>query len=244
MSGVVAGGHGWGLLYDPALVTNPGSDWFAAAAWQDRVAGHAGRGRGQVRFVTAGGTQWALRHYCRGGLIGRLVSDRYAWCGAERTRAFREWRLLAQLHAAGLPVPRPVAAGWIRHGLLYSADLATVRIPAAAPLSARLAEGVDVDWDRIGRVLHDFHAAGACHADLNAHNVLLDAEGQPWLLDFDRGRLRPPGSWQAANLQRLRRSLEKIAGEPGAPPFDSSDWERLLSGYGAGRDLRLRARRP
>lgn len=244
MSGVVAGGHDWGLLYDPALVTDPRRDWFAAAAWQGREAGHAGRGRGRVRFVAAGEMQWALRHYCRGGLIGRLVSDRYAWSGAERTRALREWRLLAHLHAAGLPVPRPVAAGWARHGLVYSADLATVRIAGAAPLSARLAAGADVDWGRVGQVLYDFHAAGACHADLNAHNVLLDAEGQPWLLDFDRGRLRPPGAWQAANLQRLRRSLEKIAREPGAPPFVASAWEELLSGYGARRDVRLRARRP
>jgi len=244
VSGVIAGGPGWGLLHDPALVGDPRRDWFAAEAWEKRMTGHAGRGRGRVRFVMAGDAQWALRHYRRGGLVGRLVSDRYAWLGAERTRAFREWRLLAHLHAAGLPVPRPVAAGWTREGLFYSADLATVLIPGAMPLSARIAAGADIDWRRIGQVLQDFHAAGAFHADLNAHNILLDAEGEPWLLDFDRGRLRPPGAWQARNLERLRRSLEKIAREPSAPPFSAPAWAELLSSYDARRDLRFRARRP
>ena len=140
--------------------------------------------------------------------------------------------MLAHLHAAGLPVPRPVAALWRRHGPCYTADLATVRVPDAAPLSACLAAGEPVDWSGIGRMLRDFHAAGACHADLNAHNLLLDAHGKAWLLDFDRGRLRAPGAWQARNLARLERSLRKISAEPGAPAFSAAGWEALRSAYG------------
>ncbi len=231
MSAAIARGPDWAILHDPALVSAPGADFFTASHWQGRIAGQAGRGRGQVVFVDTDDGQWALRHYCRGGLAGRLVADRYAWQGEARTRSFREWRMLAQLHAAGLPVPRPVAAGWRRHGLFYTADLATVRIPDAAPLSARLADGAAVDWRGIGRVLRDFHAAGACHADLNAHNILLDANGAAWLLDFDRGRLRAPGAWQARNLQRLERSLRKVAAEAGAPAFDAGNWAALRAGY-------------
>lgn len=244
MSGAIARGPGWALLHDAALVAMPDAEFFADARWRDRLTGQAGRGRGRVRFVAADTGQWALRHYCRGGLVGRLVADRYPWLGEERTRSFREWRMLARLHAAGLPVPRPVAALWRRHGPGYTADLATVRVPAAAPLSARLAAGEPVDWPGIGRVLQEFHAVGACHADLNAHNILLDGDGKAWLLDFDRGRLRAPGAWQARNLARLERSLRKIAAEPGAPPFSAAGWEALQSAYGEARDLRLRARRP
>lgn len=66
------------------------------------------------------------------------------------------------------------------------------------------------------------------HADLNAWNILLDAHADVWLIDFDRGRLRPPAvSWQQANLARLRRSLEKLG------MFDARDWERLRRAYGA-----------
>jgi 3-deoxy-D-manno-octulosonic acid kinase len=240
VSASIARGAGWGVLYDPDLVTAPDPGLFDQDCWAGALTGHAGRGRGQVLFLQAGDGQWALRHYRRGGLAGRLVRDRYAWLGEARSRSWREWRLLARLHAEGLPVPRPVAAGWQRRGPWYRADLLTVRIPGAVPLSARLAAAEAVDWEGIGRVLEGFQAAGAWHADLNAHNILLDAAGAPWLLDFDRGRIRPPGRWQARTLARLERSLRKIAREPGARAFDAAGWAALCAGYRAAADLRLR----
>jgi len=244
MGASIARGPGWAVLHDPALVAAPDIALFDSASWEGRAAGHAGRGRGRVLFVDAGPSQWALRHYLRGGMAGRLLADRYPWLGEASTRSFREWRMLSRLHAAGLPVPRPVAAGWRRRGLAYTADLATVRIGGAVPLSARLAAGDAVDWHAIGRVLHEFHAAGACHADLNAHNILLDDAGAAWLLDFDRGRFLAPGAWQARNLARLERSLRKIAAEPAEPAFCAAGWADLLAGYEEARDLRLRARLP
>lgn len=244
MSASIVRGPGWAVLHDAQLVDAPSPDLFTAGHWERQVEGEAGRGRGRVLFVTAGEHQWALRHYHRGGLVGRLVADHYLWLGESSTRSFREWRMLARLHAAGLPVPRPVAAGWVRRGLSYVADLATLRIPGAAPLSARLAARESVDWAGIGTVLADFHAAGAWHADLNAHNVMLDDRGAAWLLDFDRGRFRPPGLWRERSLARLARSLRKIAAEPGAPPFSASDWAALEHAYRERRRLRLRASLP
>ena len=107
--GRVSGG-GWGLVFDPALVPVPGPDLLDPATWSGRVAGHTGRGRGGVIFVETDAGEWALRHYRRGGLVGRVIDDRYLFAGANRTRGFREWRMLAALHRHGLPVPRPVAA--------------------------------------------------------------------------------------------------------------------------------------
>ena len=66
----------------------------------------AAGGRGTVAFVRDGERRWVLRHYRRGGLVARLLDDRYLWTGADRTRAFREWRLLRELRAAG-----PAGAG-------------------------------------------------------------------------------------------------------------------------------------
>jgi 3-deoxy-D-manno-octulosonic acid kinase len=230
----IARGLGWGIVHDPVLVTVATPELFVAAWWAGRVVGHAGRGRGRVLFVDAGADHWALRHYCRGGLPGRLIADRYAWLGESRTRAFREWRMLARLHAAGLPVPRPVAAGWRREGPWYRADLLSTRIPAALPLSARLAAGERPDWRALGALIRRFHDAGACHADLNAHNILVDEGGGQWLLDFDRARIRAPGPWQERNLARLERSLRKIATESDVPPFDEAGWQALRAGYVAG----------
>jgi len=229
-------GNGWGLVFDPALVAAPGPDLLAPATWPGRIAGHTGRGRGGVTFVETDSGEWAVRHYRRGGLVGRVIDDRYVFAGANRTRGFKEWRMLAALHGSGLPVPRPVAASFRRHGLVYTADIATLRIPGAEPLSARLADrGVDGQpWASIGRMIRRFHDAGAWHADLNAHNILLDGSGAPWLIDFDRGRFRAPGRWPEDNLARLERSLRKIAAEPGAPAFSPAGWTALRAGYAGG----------
>lgn len=231
----VVAGDGWGVVCDPGLVDDPGPALLDPAAWAGRVTGRAGRGRAGVTFVAADGCEWALRHYRRGGLVGRFVRDRYVFLGAERTRGFREWRMLAALRGRGLPVPRPVAAGYRRAGPFYTADLATERLPGAEPLSTclRVAGPESQPWRRIGETVRRFHDAGAWHADLNAHNVLLDPAGEPWLIDFDRGRFRSPGPWARASLARLERSLRKIAREEGAPPFSPIGWQELLAGYAA-----------
>ena len=49
----------------------------------------------------------------RGGLVGKLVRDRYVWTGEDNTRPFVEWRLLAKLAVNDLRVPRPAAARYM-----------------------------------------------------------------------------------------------------------------------------------
>ena len=68
-------------------------------------------------------------------------------------------------------------------------------------------------WESTGRLVARFHRAGLDHADLNAQNILFDATGHGWLIDFDRGRLRIPATaWREQNLARLKRSLLKLRG--------------------------------
>ena len=176
-----------------------------------------------------------LRHYYRGGLIGRLISDQFLWLGESMTRCFREWLLLEQLTQMDLPVPRPVAARYSRSGLIYRADLITVRLPDVETLSVRFARGgVSAEtWGRVGECIARFHRAGVWHADLNAHNVQIDAAGQIYLLDFDRGRIRPAArGWQQSNLARLQRSLMKVSNSSdGALHFSAQEWRWLLEGY-------------
>jgi hypothetical protein len=78
------------------------------------------------------------------------------------------------------------------------------------------------------------------HADLTAHNILLDAAGVPYLLDFDRGRLRAPGRWRVGNLARLQRSLRKIRPRLAAGSYTQREWQWLLAGYAATPDARTR----
>ncbi len=85
---------------------------------------------------------------------------------------------------------------------------------------------------RVGGAIARFHAAGAYHADLNAHNVLL-TDAEVWLVDFDRGELREPARlWQQANLARLQRSLHKLgAAREGRAVFAHTLWHPLMVAY-------------
>ncbi|MFP4616441.1 MAG: 3-deoxy-D-manno-octulosonic acid kinase [Thiohalorhabdus sp.] len=227
------------ILYDASALQNPQEELWPrgerGAGADDPAVGAGDPGRGAVRFrALADGTQAVLRHYRRGGWIAHLSRDRYLGLALERTRPWREWRLLAHLYRLGLPVPRPVAARVVRAGPAYRGDLATARLPGCRTLG-QILQGealAPAGWERVGRTIRRFHDAGAEHPDLNAHNVLLDADGGVYLLDFDRGRLRrPAGRWQRANLRRLRRSLDKLAGETGNFHFKDEDWAVLLEGY-------------
>jgi len=223
------------MLADPEFLGNPApEELFEPAFWATRgelleVAG----GRGAAWFIATTPHQWALRHYRRGGFIARLSQDRYLWCGEKRVRAFAEWRLLAELTRRGLPVPRPVAARYQRAGPAYRCDLITRRISGARPMSAALADAAldGPTWRAVGATVAQLHAAGVDHADLNAHNILLDAQRAVSVIDFDRGRLRAPGAWVTRNLSRLHRSLAKISRELPPDRFAAGAWESFLAGY-------------
>lgn len=226
------------ILFDPACAAQAGKDdfdatWFDPAMWhQIGAAERAGAGRGDAWFIASPWGASALRHYRRGGLIARLLDDSYLWTGAERTRAFAEFRLLVQLRGMGMPVPQPVAARYRRHGLHYRADLITRRIADAESLASLLvAARADASLlARVGETLAAFHAVGAYHADLNAHNVLVTRE-RVWLIDFDRGELRRvEAGWQRATLARLLRSMHKVLGDDSAA-VEHKLWQPLMAAY-------------
>ncbi|MET0231130.1 MAG: 3-deoxy-D-manno-octulosonic acid kinase [Rhodanobacteraceae bacterium] len=227
------------ILFDAAACggARPDAAWFDAAHWAavGRAEARSG-GRGGVAFVETPAGACVLRHYHRGGLAARVSADKYLWTGATRTRSFREFRLLDQLVATGLPVPAPVAARYSRNGVNYMADLIVRRIASVETLAERLARGrLDASLaSRVGTTIARFHAAGACHADLNAHNILVDERDFVSLIDFDRGTLRTPAlAWQQANLSRLRRSLLKLGALKREPDFEISIWHPLLAAYHA-----------
>jgi 3-deoxy-D-manno-octulosonic acid kinase len=230
------------MLADPAMLGNSlleaGESLFDPQFWAARgeVSATLG-GRGSAWFIGSGERQWVLRHSRRGGLLAPITGDRYVWTDEARVRSFAEWRMLELLTARRLPVPKPVAALYRRSGLglIYRCDLITERITSSQPLSAVLAtaalpEGV---WRAIGTLIARLHDAGADHVDLNAHNILCANGGSVSVIDFDRGRLRPPGAWQQKNLARLQRSLRKISRTVPGDRFSAREWAWLLLGYQA-----------
>ena len=231
-----------GILYDASTLRKPQDEIFSKEYWRGRDAlSEVAGGRGSVALIRSEEGDWVLRHYQRGGWAAKLSTDGYLWMGAERTRCFREWRLLAELYRRGLPVPRPIGARFVRQGLVYRADLMTERLQDVQTLADAIIRSPlpQAHWSAVGSTIAAFHRQGVHHADLNARNILIadaaESVSAPrmYLLDFDRGRLRPRGAWERQVLARLRRSLEKVRRERSGVDFTDTQWEWLLAGYGA-----------
>jgi 3-deoxy-D-manno-octulosonic acid kinase len=229
-----------GILYDASALRKPQDEIFSTDYWRARDAlSEVAGGRGSVAFLRTDRGEWVLRHYRRGGWAAKVSSDGYLWLGADRTRCFREWRLLADLHGRGLPVPRPIGARFVRQGLVYRAALITERLAGVQTLADLVGRAPlsDAHWRAIGATVAAFHRHGVHHADLNAQNIVIagavEANPAPgvYLLDFDRGRLRSRGSWEQQVLARLRRSLDKVRRQRPGAHFGEQQWQRLLTGY-------------
>ena len=224
------------ILYDRQVIREMSEDRFQGSGWlhSEPVTGSLrSAGRGNTLFVGNIPRQFVLRHYVRGGLIGKLVRDSYLWTGEDNTRPFAEWRMLAKMADSGLRVPRPAAARYCRKGLFYTADIITVRIPNVMPLSEYIAGDAPAAgfWHSLGAAVQSFHEKGVFHADMNAYNLQIDNDGDLWMLDFDRGRLLAPGPWQQKTLARLHRSLQKIVSLDPRLHFRMRNWEEFLEGY-------------
>lgn len=216
---------GGALRFAPDRVAEPGPQLFDPANPALGARPVSVGGRQAAWYVSRPGLGAAvLRHYRRGGLVARISLDRYLWTGAARTRSFAEFDILDFLYQKGLPVPRPLAAAYWRGGLRYRAAIVTELIPGARTLARSLD---DCRPEVVAQAIHAMHEAGVWHADLNAFNILIDAVGKAWLIDFDRGRrCVVDAARRRDNLLRLRRSLSKVAGQAG-----EQCWEAVNRAY-------------
>ena len=226
-------GSGLGaILFDRKQLRQADPDWFLPAKWGERARPVDSGGRGGAWFVDAPFGPSLLRLYLRGGWAARVSRDKYVWHGANRTRSFEEFRLTRALLAKGLPVPKPIAASYVRDGLGYRASILIERLADVRTLADRAqVAGTDAPWEEAGRLIARFHRAGLDHADLNAHNLLFSPQGHGWMIDFDRGALRIPATrWRENNLARLQRSVLKLRGERDREAV-LQDFARLRSAY-------------
>ena len=223
------------IVYDASVMDAPGVDYFSIDFWKARHAlvGEA-PGRGSTWFINMPVGPVALRQYLRGGWVAKISRQSYFFTTVSRSRPFREFHLLAALYEQGLPVPRPVAALCEHHGIISTGTILTGCISSSKTLADLLPANNGSDknlWLRVGRCIRRFHDAGVWHADLNARNILLDAESKVYLIDFDRARFKPGKAVNGlGNLHRLKRSLTKLwpAKELSAMP---PAWAQLEAGY-------------
>jgi 3-deoxy-D-manno-octulosonic acid kinase len=222
------------LLFDQSLLPEMTAEMFKHDYWYDqhKVIGQA-MGRGTTLFFTHNDQQFVLRHYRRGGLIAKLIQDRYFYTGLANSRAWREFHLLNQANTLGLPVPR-AAAMWVqRQGLFYRADIILTKIPHAIDVFTLLKQQTLSAplWRAIGAAIRQLHDAQIYHHDLNIHNLMVDDKHKVWLIDFDKCTQKTGNTWKAANMQRLLRSLNKEKNKQSVFHFRAENWQQCSEGY-------------
>ncbi|MCK5191264.1 MAG: 3-deoxy-D-manno-octulosonic acid kinase [Methylococcales bacterium] len=229
------------ILYDIDIISDPVLELFDRDYHSNNeqflpsdLSGETGIGRAKVIYFHSDNKNMVLKHYFRGGLVASIVKDQYFGFDTEKTRAFREWRLLKDMQKLGLPVPNAIAAHVKRGVLYYRADLITQKIENSKTLADILMEkSIDtIQWKKIGSCIKKFHDNNIYHADLNARNILLTEVGDVYLIDFDNSDFRADSrSWKMANLARLNRSLLKFKKGEDDFNFVEEDWSDFLEGY-------------
>jgi len=200
------------IWHDETLLDDGLEQSFEPSYWQaqGRVIGSA-QGRGTTWFVSLGSMDAALRHYRRGGLLGKVIQDHYIFTGWKNTRSYQEFELLKLLAEQGVNVPKPIAARAIKRTFCYQADLISEKIPNARDLVSLLQESslpADI-YKKIGQQIALMHNAQVNHTDLNIHNILVDDKQKVWIIDFDKCYQQSGDSWKSSNLERLKRSFLK-----------------------------------
>lgn len=227
------------IKFDEQMLADCEAKHFSARYWQQQkaIAGNSA-GRATVWFIQQGDHGMVLRHYYRGGLVGKVNKDRFFREPAERSRAIHEFDLLNKLQQLNLPVPKPIAARMLKTGLFsYQADILVEVIPGAVDVFRLLREKslTAEEWQLLGAAVKQLHNCNVYHSDLNCHNLMLDDQEKAWIVDFDKCGIKEPGEWKQQNLARLKRSLIKEKNQ--CEPFywkESRDWPEFLTGYEKG----------
>ena len=203
---------------------------------QHQLVTGTAQGRGTTYFFDWESHKLVLRHYLRGGVVGKFNPEFYLNTKLEKTRPYQEWQVLCELQKIGLPAPKPAGMRIVSGGLFYTADLLMHQLEGVMPLCDLLLQGeLSVQrWQKVGQVIRQFHNEGVYHDDLNCHNILL-RDDEVFLIDFDKAEIRSDSKWKTQNLDRLLRSLNKedgLAKEAGqAFNFSGSAWDELLQAY-------------
>lgn len=155
-----------------------------------------------------------LRVYLRGGLIGKFIKRSFLRWGNFAQRARLEFELTAKLYEDGLPVPRPLLAREVEGTFTFENAIVCEQIPNSKNLAEVLASGRPLSPDElhtIGQTLAHFFVSHVVHTDLNLRNILLDAQGKCYVVDFDKCYCSDKFGAAAIEqmLGRLERSFAK-----------------------------------
>ena len=152
-----------------------------------------------------------IKHYRRGGLMRYFIKRRYLKFG--KTRAQREFELLDIVGTLGIKIPQPIAYAY-RGRLLYRAWLVTREIHQSlslARLSLQDEKKTSTAMESVIEQISSLIQNNILHVDLHPGNVVVDAAGKVYLLDFDKGSVYHGNRQKLKNryLTRWQRAVAK-----------------------------------
>lgn len=146
-------------------------------------------GRGSVTHGELQGFgRIVVKRYHRGGWLGHLIKDSHIRTG--RVRSQLEFERLQQVRALGVSAPQPIAYAF-RGLFIYQAWLVMQEIEqheSLASLSLRDEERARNYTEELALNIIRLVEARVYHIDLHPGNVLIDAHGTLFLIDFDKAR--------------------------------------------------------
>ena len=176
-----------------------------------RPATSALEGRSSVRFAHLEPFgEIAIKYYTRGGIIRNLVKERYLRWGP--TRSQKEFEMLQTVRSLGIRAPEPIAFAH-RGGPFYRAWLVTQVVEGHQTLAQlSLTDEVGAGQLTVAACTQICKLIdhGILHVDLHPGNILVDVEGQVFLIDFDKARRFKNGrGLKEKYLQRWQRAVAK-----------------------------------
>lgn len=154
-----------------------------------------------------------LRPYMRGGLIGKVMKDKYLRFSETALRARNEFCLLQRLYKMGLPVPRPLIAREQIGFMFVKNAILIEQIPNTSNLAELMIKD-EISIDHllaVGTTLKRFFTREVMHTDLNIRNILIDDNNKCFIIDFDKCYIKDDFSTDDCErmLARLERSFKK-----------------------------------
>lgn len=197
-------------------------------------------GRGPAKEVILSNKTTVIRTFFHGGLFRKFVGNKFPhfhFCKKSdclKYRPFSELKILEELFAKGISVPKPLAA-YVRTSFLnlfYQGAIATEKLENTRNFleiikehnqnpTEILAQQIATLSLEAGRIAQQISALGIFHIDLHLGNILIDQNNKVFIIDFDRAKqlnfglnLAATNRMKARWLKSCRKyKVEKIAGE-------------------------------
>ncbi|MBF0101749.1 MAG: phosphotransferase [Desulfobacterales bacterium] len=152
-----------------------------------------------------------VKTYHRGGMIRYVSKDRYIKWGESRSQ--QEFNMLNKVRQLGIFTPKPVC--FVNTcGIFYKAWLVTEEIDGAQSMVELSQQDQLLALKYMGKIIENINLLiqhQIVHVDLHPGNILIDKNGQVYLIDFDKALIanQPKHILKQRYIERWQRANEK-----------------------------------